>query len=183
VADPLADVVTLGPGLLERVQAATATSAKAMTAASRAGRSCRVNTRRGYRPRKTPRVGDCPGPRSAAGSLAQRPAKSGPVAPVGNPLLEGITMRAGSKAFSGFFVDDIESAVDELGSRGVRFEKYDQADEQGINRRGGPLIAWFKDRPATSFRSCSRAEPMVVRKGAAAADPSDRRRGRRPGRS
>jgi hypothetical protein len=50
VTDPVAEAVTLGPGLLERVHPATPSSVRAMTAASRAGRSCRVNTRRGYRP-------------------------------------------------------------------------------------------------------------------------------------
>ncbi|MEU1179466.1 VOC family protein [Streptomyces sp. NPDC005820] len=46
-----------------------------------------------------------------------------------------------------FPVDDIEAAVDELTRRGVRLERYDhlQADEKGIFRGGGPLIAWFTD--------------------------------------
>jgi predicted enzyme related to lactoylglutathione lyase len=46
-----------------------------------------------------------------------------------------------------FQVDDIDAAVDELASRGVRLERYDGAgqDEKGINRAGGPYIAWFKD--------------------------------------
>lgn len=46
-----------------------------------------------------------------------------------------------------FPVDDIEAAVDELERRGVRFERYEQlkADEKGIFRGGGPLIAWFTD--------------------------------------
>ena len=44
-----------------------------------------------------------------------------------------------------FPVPDIEAAVDELAARGVRFEHYDFVDPKGINRRGGPLIAWFKD--------------------------------------
>lgn len=45
-----------------------------------------------------------------------------------------------------FPVDDIGKAVDELKSRGVRFERYgDETDEKGIFRGGGPLIAWFKD--------------------------------------
>jgi catechol 2,3-dioxygenase-like lactoylglutathione lyase family enzyme len=46
-----------------------------------------------------------------------------------------------------FPVDEIEKAVDELASRGVRFERYDgfEQDERGIFRGGGPLIAWFKD--------------------------------------
>jgi predicted enzyme related to lactoylglutathione lyase len=44
-----------------------------------------------------------------------------------------------------FPVDDIETAVDQLVARGVRFEHYDWVDEKGINRQGGPIIAWFKD--------------------------------------
>ena len=46
-----------------------------------------------------------------------------------------------------FQVDDIDAAVGELASRGVRLERYDGLgqDEKGINRAGGPYIAWFKD--------------------------------------
>ena len=46
-----------------------------------------------------------------------------------------------------FGVDDIDAAVDELIGRGVELEKYDGLgqDEKGINRAGGPYIAWFKD--------------------------------------
>lgn len=46
-----------------------------------------------------------------------------------------------------FPVDDIDTAVDELTARGVQFERYEgiEQDEKGINRAGGPYIAWFKD--------------------------------------
>ena len=46
-----------------------------------------------------------------------------------------------------FQVDDIDAAVGELASRGVQMERYDGLgqDEKGINRAGGPYIAWFKD--------------------------------------
>jgi predicted enzyme related to lactoylglutathione lyase len=44
-----------------------------------------------------------------------------------------------------FPVADIEATVDSLVSRGVSFEHYEWVDERGINRHGGPLIAWFKD--------------------------------------
>jgi predicted enzyme related to lactoylglutathione lyase len=46
-----------------------------------------------------------------------------------------------------FSVDDIDAAVDQLVSRGVELEKYDGLgqDDKGINRAGGPYIAWFKD--------------------------------------
>jgi predicted enzyme related to lactoylglutathione lyase len=56
-----------------------------------------------------------------------------------------------------FPVDDVESAVDELTRRGVRFEQYDEpalkTDAKGICRaEGGPTIAWFKD-PAGNILS------------------------------
>jgi len=51
-----------------------------------------------------------------------------------------------------FPVEDIEATVDELVARGVAFEHYDWVDERGINRQGGPLIAWFKD-PAGNILS------------------------------
>jgi predicted enzyme related to lactoylglutathione lyase len=46
-----------------------------------------------------------------------------------------------------FQVDDIDAAVDELVSRCVELEKYEGMgqDAKGINRAGGPYIAWFKD--------------------------------------
>jgi catechol 2,3-dioxygenase-like lactoylglutathione lyase family enzyme len=46
-----------------------------------------------------------------------------------------------------FPVDDIDSAVDELTARGVRFERYDgfDQDERAVFRATGPFIAWFKD--------------------------------------
>ena len=48
-----------------------------------------------------------------------------------------------------FPVPDIETAVDELTGRGVRFKRYEgtpgETDEKGIFRKGGPLIAWFTD--------------------------------------
>ena len=54
-----------------------------------------------------------------------------------------------------FVVDNVEETVDELASRGVRFERYDgfEQDERGISRaEGGPYIAWFKD-PAGNILS------------------------------
>ena len=44
-----------------------------------------------------------------------------------------------------FPVTDVEVAVDDLTARGVEFEHYDFVDPKGINRQGGPLIAWFTD--------------------------------------
>jgi catechol 2,3-dioxygenase-like lactoylglutathione lyase family enzyme len=53
-----------------------------------------------------------------------------------------------------FPVDDIDKAVDELTARGIRFERYEGAeqDEKGISRGGGPYIAWFTD-PAGNILS------------------------------
>ena len=59
-----------------------------------------------------------------------------------------------------FPVDDIDAAVDELGERGVRFERYGgfEQDEKGISREaGGPPIAWFKD-PAGNILSVLQLE-------------------------
>jgi predicted enzyme related to lactoylglutathione lyase len=46
-----------------------------------------------------------------------------------------------------FPVDDVDEAVDELGAKGVAFERYEgfDQDEKGIARGQGPDIAWFKD--------------------------------------
>ena len=54
-----------------------------------------------------------------------------------------------------FPVADIDKAVDELTSKGVKFEQYKelQTDEKGISRNPqGPKIAWFKD-PAGNILS------------------------------
>ncbi len=53
-----------------------------------------------------------------------------------------------------FPVDDIDTAVDELAARGVRFERYEglNQDAKGINRDQGPPIAWFTD-PAGNILS------------------------------
>lgn len=44
-------------------------------------------------------------------------------------------------------VGDIDAAVDELGGRGVTFERYEgmPQDERGVMRGNGPPIAWFTD--------------------------------------
>lgn len=51
-----------------------------------------------------------------------------------------------------FPVPDIETAVKDLADRGVAMERLPGVDEAGINRHGGPLIAWFKD-PAGNWLS------------------------------
>lgn len=56
-------------------------------------------------------------------------------------------MTPASYTMLNFEVDDIDAAVDELGSRGIAFERYEgfDHDEKGIVRGQGPQIAWFKD--------------------------------------
>lgn len=57
-----------------------------------------------------------------------------------------------------FLVEDIEKSVDELVSKGIKFEHYEEpmkTDEKGIYTNGdgkGSRIAWFKD-PAGNFLS------------------------------
>jgi catechol 2,3-dioxygenase-like lactoylglutathione lyase family enzyme len=55
-----------------------------------------------------------------------------------------------------FPVPDVEAAVDDLTAKGAVFEKYEgtpaATDEKGVFRKGGPLIAWFKD-PAGNVMS------------------------------
>ncbi len=55
-----------------------------------------------------------------------------------------------------FPVNNVEQTVDALTQAGVRFEVYNEAqlktDEKGIQRGGGPKIAWFKD-PAGNILS------------------------------
>jgi catechol 2,3-dioxygenase-like lactoylglutathione lyase family enzyme len=50
---------------------------------------------------------------------------------------------------AGWFVDDLERTMDELSSRGVAFEHYDQpgivTDERGVFDAGRFRAAWIKD--------------------------------------
>jgi catechol 2,3-dioxygenase-like lactoylglutathione lyase family enzyme len=50
---------------------------------------------------------------------------------------------------AGWIVDDLEQTMDELASRGVRFEQYDQpglkTDERGVFDAGPFKAAWIKD--------------------------------------
>ncbi|HEX5618925.1 MAG TPA: VOC family protein [Solirubrobacteraceae bacterium] len=53
-----------------------------------------------------------------------------------------------------WYVDDVERVVDELGSKGVKFEHYDgiTTDDKGISpRAGGGKVAWFKDPDGNTF--------------------------------
>ncbi|MBD0739443.1 VOC family protein [Streptomyces sp. CBMA29] len=60
---------------------------------------------------------------------------------------KGADHRPATFTILNFPVPDIDAAVDELGRRGVRFERYEgmPTDAKGIFRGGGPLIAWFTD--------------------------------------
>ena len=62
-----------------------------------------------------------------------------------------------------FPVDDLETAVEQLKTRGVRFESYEdpiKTDEKGIHREpGAPDIAWFRD-PAGNVLSVIEEKPM-----------------------
>ena len=54
-----------------------------------------------------------------------------------------------------FPVKDIDAAVDDLASRGIKFERYGDGfdpDEGGVSRGYGPPIAWFMD-PAGNILS------------------------------
>jgi catechol 2,3-dioxygenase-like lactoylglutathione lyase family enzyme len=50
---------------------------------------------------------------------------------------------------AGWFVDDLDQTMDDLGSRGVSFERYDQpglkTDERGVFDGGRFRAAWIKD--------------------------------------
>ena len=53
-----------------------------------------------------------------------------------------------------WYVDDVERVVDQLGSNGVTFERYEglAADGKGIApRAGGGKVAWFKDPDGNTF--------------------------------
>jgi catechol 2,3-dioxygenase-like lactoylglutathione lyase family enzyme len=60
-------------------------------------------------------------------------------------------LEPGNYTILNFTVDDIDEAVDALAARGVKFERYQEfdQDEKGVFRGladgSGPDIAWFKD--------------------------------------
>jgi predicted enzyme related to lactoylglutathione lyase len=56
--------------------------------------------------------------------------------------------KAASFTVLNFPVDDVEKTVDELASKGVKFERYSEfkQDSKGIaTESGAPKMAWFKD--------------------------------------
>ena len=56
---------------------------------------------------------------------------------------------ASSATLAGWTVDDLDQTMGELGSRGVRFERYDQpgikTDERGVFDGGDFRAAWVRD--------------------------------------
>jgi catechol 2,3-dioxygenase-like lactoylglutathione lyase family enzyme len=54
-----------------------------------------------------------------------------------------------------WYAPDLEDLVDELGSRGVTFERYDDpslsADEKGIHQLDDGRVAWFSDPDGNTF--------------------------------
>lgn len=54
-----------------------------------------------------------------------------------------------SATLAGWFVDDLDRTMEELGGRGVTFERYDQpglkTDERGVFDAGRFRAAWVKD--------------------------------------
>jgi hypothetical protein len=89
----------------------------------------------------------------------------------------GITYRSGDSFFDlyatqfagtaqhtlgGFYVDDIDAAVDDLTAKGVAFEHYDfpglKTNEKGIADLDGELSAWFKDPEGNILAIAQRTE-------------------------
>lgn len=60
-----------------------------------------------------------------------------------------------SATLATWYVADLEDVVDELGSRGVTFERYDdptlKSDTKGIHELGDGRVAWFKDPDGNTF--------------------------------
>jgi catechol 2,3-dioxygenase-like lactoylglutathione lyase family enzyme len=54
-----------------------------------------------------------------------------------------------------WYVADLEQVVDELSSKGVTFERYDEpllkTDAKGIHELGDGRVAWFKDPDGNTF--------------------------------
>ncbi len=64
-----------------------------------------------------------------------------------------------------FPTEDVEKTVDELTSRGVKFEIYDveglKTDAKGVSRGNGPTIAWFKDPAGNILSVIQQSEAQV----------------------
>jgi catechol 2,3-dioxygenase-like lactoylglutathione lyase family enzyme len=62
---------------------------------------------------------------------------------------------AGSATLATWYVPDLDPVVDELASRGVAFERYEdpvlETDEKGIHEMAQGRVAWFKDPDGNGF--------------------------------
>ncbi|MGH8982730.1 MAG: VOC family protein [Acidimicrobiia bacterium] len=62
---------------------------------------------------------------------------------------------AATATLATWYVTNLEQVVDELTSRGVTFEQYDdsqlQTAEKGIHTLGNGRVAWFKDPDGNTF--------------------------------
>jgi hypothetical protein len=95
-------------------------------------------------------MADCPRPSaSRSAELAAPSRESGSQA---DPLS---TRRPRVSSLATWYVADLESVVDELISRGVTFERYDdlvlKTDEKGIHELDDGRVAWFTDPDGNSF--------------------------------
>jgi catechol 2,3-dioxygenase-like lactoylglutathione lyase family enzyme len=69
-------------------------------------------------------------------------------------VFQSTTAGTSEATMATWYVDDLESIVDELTTAGVRFVRYDQLehDRRGItDRAGGGRIAWFQDPDGNTF--------------------------------
>jgi catechol 2,3-dioxygenase-like lactoylglutathione lyase family enzyme len=61
----------------------------------------------------------------------------------------------GTATVATWYVSDLDQVVDELGSTGVTFERYDdpalKADDKGIHELDDGRVAWFKDPDGNTF--------------------------------
>ena len=61
----------------------------------------------------------------------------------------------GTATLATWYVSDLDQVVDEPGSAGVTFERYDdlalRADESGIHELDDGRVAWFKDPDGNTF--------------------------------
>ncbi len=72
-----------------------------------------------------------------------------------------------SATLAGWFVDDLDQTMDELASRDVVFEQYDQpgikTDERGVFDAGRFRAAWVKDPDGNTMAITEVSEPPVSR--------------------
>jgi catechol 2,3-dioxygenase-like lactoylglutathione lyase family enzyme len=65
---------------------------------------------------------------------------------------------------AGWFVDDLDAALDELGGRGIAFERYDmpglRTDDRGVFDAGRFRAAWIRDPDGNTFALTQRAVLM-----------------------